>query len=183
MIESKKWFAVYTRPKWEKKISEILTRKKIENYCPLNKVVRQWSDRKKIVLEPLFTSYVFIRVTEQELWSIKQTDGVISLVYWLGKPAVIRNSEIDIVKKFLIGHTNVKLERTDVNISDTVRVIGGPLMEQEGHVLSVGNKSIKIMLPTLGYLMFVEVEAANVEVVIKTIPVHTELPYPLYAVK
>ncbi len=183
MNENKKWFAVYTRPKWEKKVSEILTRKKIENYCPLNKVVRQWSDRKKIVQEPLFTSYVFVKVSDNELWPIKQTDGVINLVYWLGKPAVIRNAEIEMVKKFLIGHTNVKLERTPVNINDTVRVIGGPLMEQEGYVLSVGSKSVKIMLPSLGYLMFVEVETENVEVIIKTIPVHTELPYPLYAVK
>jgi hypothetical protein len=51
-----KWYAVYTRPRWEKKVAEILTDKKIENYCPLNKVVRQWSDRKKIVHEPLFTT-------------------------------------------------------------------------------------------------------------------------------
>src|SRR4029077_16112 len=98
---NKKWFAVYTRPRWEKKVAEILTRKKVENYCPLNKVLRQWSDRKKIVHEPLFTSYVFVRVSESEIMSLKRINGVTNLVYWLGKPAIIRDSEIETIKMFL----------------------------------------------------------------------------------
>ena len=100
MNENKKWYAVYTRPRWEKKVSDILTRRKIENYCPLNKVVRQWSDRKKVLHEPLFTSYVFVRISEPELNSLKQTVGVINLVYWLGKPAVIRDPEVEMIKRF-----------------------------------------------------------------------------------
>jgi transcription antitermination factor NusG len=75
MIEEKKWYAVYTRARWEKKVSEYLTRKDIENYCPLNKVLRQWSDRKKIVHEPLFTSYVFVNVSEEQHAFLKQTSG------------------------------------------------------------------------------------------------------------
>jgi transcription antitermination factor NusG len=183
MSENEKWYAVYTRPRWEKKVAEILTRRKIENYCPINKVVRQWSDRKKMVHEPLFTSYVFVRISEKELIPLKQTDGVINLVYWLGKPAVIRDAEIEMIKRFLSDYNNVKLEKTHVSVNDTIRILGGPLMEQEGQVLSVGKKSVRILLPSLGYLMFVEVETANVEVILKTIPTHTELSYPLYAVK
>lgn len=183
MNEQKKWFAVYTRPRWEKKVAEILTRKKIENYCPINKVVRQWSDRKKTVHEPLFTSYVFVRISEKEIIPLKKTDGVINLVYWLGKPAVIRDPEIEMIKRFLSEHNNVKLEKTHVSANDTIRILGGPLMEQEGKVLSVGRRSVKILLPSLGYLMFVEVETSNVEVIVKTIPPPTEVSYPLYAVK
>ena len=55
MSTEKKWYAVYTRPKWEKKVAELLSRKRIENYCPLNKSIKQWSDRKKTIFEPLFT--------------------------------------------------------------------------------------------------------------------------------
>src|SRR6266496_2745802 len=130
-----KWYAVYTRPRWEKKVAEILSEKKIENYCPLNKVVRQWSDRKKVVLEPLFTSYVFVRASEKEHLEIRKVDGIINFVYWLSKPAIIRNEEIDCIKNFLNEHNNVHLEKTPVGINDIVRVTKGALMEYEGNVI------------------------------------------------
>jgi transcription antitermination factor NusG len=183
MNGNKKWYAVYTRARWEKKVAEILTRRKIENYCPINKVTRQWSDRIKIVHEPLFTSYVFVRIPENDLAPLKQTDGVINLVYWLGKPALIRDSEIDTIKRFLNEHTNVKLEKTSVNVNDTVRILGGPLMEKEGHVLSIKNKTVKVVLPSLGYLMVAEVETTNVEVIVRTLTPPSELSYPKYAAK
>jgi transcription antitermination factor NusG len=183
MKENKKWFAVYTRPRWEKKVAEILTRKKIENYCPINKVIRQWSDRKKIIHEPLFTSYVFVRISETELTPLKQIQGIINFVYWLGKPAVIRNSEIEIIQTFLSDHVNIKLEKTPINVNDKVRVVSGPLMELEGQVLSVNNRTVKVALPSLGYLMFAEVEAANVKVVSQGIIQTLDTRYPLYAAK
>jgi len=78
------WFAVYTRPRWEKKVVKLLNEKGIENYCPLNKVVKQWSDRKKVVLEPIFKSYIFVRVTEEDKWDLKKINGILNFVYWLG---------------------------------------------------------------------------------------------------
>jgi transcription antitermination factor NusG len=60
------WYALYTKPRWEKKVHALLTDKKIESYCPLNKVRKKWSDRMKTVEEPLFKSYVFVRVNEEE---------------------------------------------------------------------------------------------------------------------
>jgi transcription antitermination factor NusG len=164
---SKQWYAVYTKPRWEKKVAELLTKKKIQNYCPLNRVRKQWSDRKKTVLEPLFTSYVFVRVSEAEQLPLRETAGIINLVYWLGKPAVIRNAEIDIIKRFLNGHSNVQLERIKVNVNDMVRVIRGPLMEHEGQVVAVKNKTVKVILPSLGYLMSSEVEIGNVEIIMR----------------
>ncbi|MFN2439538.1 MAG: UpxY family transcription antiterminator [Chitinophagaceae bacterium] len=165
MRTHKQWYAVYTKPRWEKKVAELLTKKKIENYCPLNKVKKQWADRKKLVFEPLFTSYVFVKVSEMEHLQVRQTAGIINLVYWLGKPAVIRDVEIDIIQRFLSEHSNVQIERTKVNVNDIVRVISGPLMEHEGHVVAVKNKTVKIILPSLGYIMMAEVEARNVELI------------------
>jgi len=181
MNENKKWYAVYTRPRSEKKVSEILTRKRFENYCPLNKIVRQWSDRKKLVHEPLFTSYVFVKAHESELSSVKQVNGIINVVYWLGKPAVIRDSEIETIQRFVCEHVNVKLEKTSITIDDRVKILGGPLMELEGQVLSIKNKTIKVILPSLGYMMFAEVETANVEVIQHIIPVEKDMRYPVYA--
>jgi transcription antitermination factor NusG len=165
MSDQKKWYAVYTRPRWEKKVAEVLGRKRINNYCPVNRVYRQWSDRKKVVLEPLFTSYVFVNISDSEQLPIRMTDGVINFVYWLSKPAVIRAEEIDIVKRFLNEYDNVQLERIEININDTIKVINGPLMEQQGQVVAFKNKSIKVQLPSLGYMMYAEIDRTNVEVI------------------
>lgn len=182
MNENKKWFALYTRPRWEKKVAEILTRRKIENYCPLNKVVRQWSDRRKVIQEPLFTSYVFVRVSEPDVTSLKRFNGVINPVYWLGKPAVIRDSEIDTVRKFLSEYSNIKLEKTPVNVNDKIRVLSGPLMDLEGKVLSIANNTVKITLPSLGYMMFAELETSNVEVMSPAAR-EINMNYPRYATR
>src|ERR1700712_1703924 len=88
------WYAVYTKPRWEKKVAGILEENGIEYYCPLNKVVKQWSDRKKVVMEPIFKSYVFVRVPEKEKWDLRKIVGIINFVYWLGKPARIKDDDI-----------------------------------------------------------------------------------------
>ena len=163
MNNEKKWYAVYTRPRWEKKVAELLGKRKVEHYCPLNKVVRQWADRKKVVLEPLFTSYVFVCASQSEMLTIKQTDGVLSFVYWLGSPAVIREEEINAVKDFLASHQDIKLEKIKVNVSDRVRITEGVFIDQEGDVLEVGNKSVKVFLPSLGFAMVAEVSKSTVE--------------------
>ena len=171
-MSEKKWYAVYTRARCEKKVSELLTRKDIENYCPLNKVKKQWADRKKTVLEPLFTSYVFVRVSESDHIQLKKTDGVINLVYWLGRPAVIRDVEIDMIQRFLGEYQNIKLEKTSVNLNDMVRIVSGPLLNHEGQVVEVKNKTVKIVLPSLGYLMSAEVETAKVEIIKERLNYH-----------
>ncbi len=160
-----KWYAVYTRPRWEKKVAEILTHKKIENYCPLNKVVRQWSDRKKIVLEPLFTSYVFVKTNPQQHAEIRKIHGIINFVYWLNKPAIIRDEEIEIIREFLNEHMNVQIQKTPVNINDPVKVIKGPLMDYEGNVIAIKSKTLKILLPSLGYMMIAEVEKTSIKII------------------
>ena len=95
------WYAVYTKPRWEKKVAKLLDEKGIENYCPLNKVVKQWSDRKKVVMEPIFKSYVFVRVEDKEKFELKSISGILNFVHWLGKPAIVRDEDITTIRKFL----------------------------------------------------------------------------------
>lgn len=163
---TKKWYVVYTKPRWEKKVTELLSRKKIEHFCPLNKVQRQWNDRKKVVDEPLFTSFVFVHIDETEQVAVRLTDGVINFLYWLGRPAEVHSDEIQAIKEFLGDYKFVRLEKTAVNLQDKARIIGGPLVTQVGQVVSVkNNKTIKVVLPSLGYLMHAELESSNVELV------------------
>lgn len=163
MIE--KWYAVYTRPRWEKKVAELLTEKQVKNYCPLNRMIKQWSDRKKVVYEPLFTSYVFVRITEAEITALRDVIGIINFVYWLGKPAVIRDAEIEIIREFLHEHSNVHIEKPNVRIDDAIKVTSGPLMNREGVIVVVKHNTVKVELRSLGCIMYAELDKANVELV------------------
>jgi transcription antitermination factor NusG len=164
MSNEKRWYAVYTRARWEKKVADLLNRRKVENFCPLNKIVRQWADRKKTIYEPLFTSYVFVHASEMEQLAIQKTDGIMNFVYWLGKPAVIKDEEINTIRLFLEEHNNIRLEQIHVNITDRVRIIHGPLANREGDVLEVKRNSVRVTLPSLGYDMIAEVAKSRIEV-------------------
>ena len=77
MEEEKKWYALYTKPRWEKKIDASLIKKNIESWCPLQKMEKQWTDRKKIIEEPLFKSYIFVHIDLTEKVRVLQTDGIL----------------------------------------------------------------------------------------------------------
>ena len=160
------WYVVYTRSHCEKKVAAQLDKKEVEYYCPLNRVIRKWADRKKMVHEPLFSSYVFVRTNEQYLYQIKQVSSdIVNFVYWLGKPAIVRDNEIENIKLFLSEYTDVKLERSVVRVGDSVRIISGPLMNQEGSITALNNHKVKLILPSLGFAIIAETQISNVEVV------------------
>ncbi|HEU0109754.1 MAG TPA: UpxY family transcription antiterminator [Flavisolibacter sp.] len=148
-----KWYAIYTKPRWEKKVNTLLKQKGIESYCPLNKVPRKWSDRVKIIEEPLFKSYVFVKVTDEDRISVRMTDGVVNFVYWNGKPAVIKDKEIQVIKRFLDEYENVEAIKLDLKPDERVVVTAGPMMGQEGKVIEVRNKKAKVVIDSLGYML------------------------------
>jgi len=155
---TKKWLAIYTRPRWEKKVDLLLKEKGFESYCPLNKVRRKWSDRVKIVEEPLFKSYVFVRVTENNRADIRKTNGAINFVYWNGKPAVIKEREIISIKRFLNEYENVEARPVDVKVNQRVRITNGTLMDHEGRVLDVRHKVAKVAIDSLGYILIAYID-------------------------
>jgi len=150
---SSKWLAIYTRPRWEKKVDLLLKEKGFESYCPLNKVRRKWSDRIKLVEEPLFKSYVFVKTDEAARTQIRMTNGVINFVYWDGKPAVIKEKEIATIKRFLDEHENVEVQSMNVEVNQRVIVTHGPLMDQEGKVIDIRHKMIKVAIDSIGYVL------------------------------
>ena len=157
----KKWYAVYTKPRWEKKIEKVFERKQIERWCPLQKVERQWSDRKKIVEEPLFKSYVFVYIDNTERANVLMTDGVLNFVYYLGKPAVIKTAEIDLIKSYLSEkEAKISIISKEGFAEDTkIKVNHGVFMGKEGTVLRGGKKKLYVKLHSLGQVMVVEFPA------------------------
>lgn len=156
-----KWFAIYTRPRWEKKVNDLLLQKGIDSYCPLNKVRRKWSDRIKLVEEPLFKSYVFVKVTDEQRTDVRMTNGVVNFVYWNGKPAIIKEKEIQTIKRFLDEHENVEAVRMDVQEGERVVVTSGPMMDKEGKVLEVKNKTVKVAIDSLGYILIAYIDKSK----------------------
>jgi transcription antitermination factor NusG len=162
MVMQKNWYVIYTKPQCEKKVATLLTKRKIENFVPLVSTENQNSRRNKVVNKPLFKSYVFIRATEQEAGFLKQADGVISLLYWLGKPAVINEVEIDAIREFTADYRNIDLEKLSVNSNVIEKSIFRSSYEIEGNVIAVKNKTIKINLPSLGYAMIANLKEESV---------------------
>src|SRR6185312_4332758 len=159
----KKWYAVYTKPRWEKKVAAMLLEKGIENYCPINKVIRQWSDRKKMVMEPVFKGYVFVKLEENKKWQVKDVNGILNFVYWLGKPAVIRDEEIDTIRKFLNEFEDVQVEPKGVVVNSEVRIRQGVLMNYHGIVVEVlGNRAV-VKIETLDIQLSAHFDKKNLE--------------------
>jgi transcription antitermination factor NusG len=155
---SRKWLAVYSRPRWEKKINKLLLEKGLESYCPLNKVRRKWSDRVKVVEEPLFKSYVFVKISDDDRTTVRMTPGVINFVYWEGKPAVIKDKEINAIKRFLNEYENVEVKPMNLRVDQRVKITTGPLMDREGQVMSLNRKTVKVAIDSLGYVLVANIE-------------------------
>ncbi|MFY0650402.1 MAG: UpxY family transcription antiterminator [Cyclobacteriaceae bacterium] len=130
----KRWLVLYTKPRNEKKVTERLSKKGFEIYCPLVKTLRQWSDRKKKVEVPLFSSYVFIRVDEKERPLALHDPGVMNYVFWLGKPAVVRDSEIDAFRQIVENGEEVVVESSRLEKGSKVEIEEGPFKGMTGIV-------------------------------------------------
>ena len=147
------WYVVYTKPKWEKKVAEQLRNIGIECYCPLITHVRQWSDRKKKVEVPLFNSYVFVQLPEIDRNLVFQSAGAVRYLFWLGKPAIVRDEEIEIIKKGLDGPDSCEVSLIPFQVGDKIELDSGPFSAQTAIVQEVNNNHYILVLESLGCVL------------------------------
>ena len=96
------WHVLYVKPRREKKVELLLKDKNIDVFLPLVKSISIWSDRKKKIYKPLFTSYIFVRViSKTDLYLARSTEGVIKYVRFGNDYALIREKEILQIKQLL----------------------------------------------------------------------------------
>ena len=134
------WHALYTRSRYEKRVADEIQKKGIQAYLPLTRILRRWSDRKKWVDEPLFRSYVFIQGNSIERYRSLQTTGVVRMVEFQGKPAIVPEEEIDRIKRILKEGECV--EPCDaISIGDRVSIVRGPLLGIEGRLIEIQGRS------------------------------------------
>jgi transcription antitermination factor NusG len=124
--QKENWYAAYTRPRSEKKVYELLTQYNFDSYLPLVTTIRQWSDRKKKVQLPLISSYVFVKTEEGNLKNILPINGVVRILKHLGKPAIIRDYEIDNLKILLSDTGKITfIENINLKKGDSIIVEKG----------------------------------------------------------
>ncbi|MDR3715413.1 MAG: UpxY family transcription antiterminator [Puia sp.] len=163
----KNWYAVYTKPRWEKKVHGLLVEKGFEAYCPLNKVQKKWSDRVKLVEEPLFKSYVFVRVAEPEKTLVRMVNGVVNFVYWMGKPAVVRDHEIETIRKFLNEFRNVIAETLELTPDAKVKIQRGAFMDKDAKVLKIQGNRVQVVIESIGYSLVAFIDKSNLAMIEK----------------
>lgn len=161
MEKDRNWFAVYTKPRWEKKVNMLLQNQGIETYCPLNRVRKKWSDRMKWVEEPLFKSYVFVRISPRDHTQVRMVDGVLNFVYWLGKPAIVKDREIEDIRRFMKEFSNVEVHPLELKPDSRVLIRSGVLMDKEAKVSRVLHHTVEVVIETLGYRLVAKVDRAN----------------------
>lgn len=149
----KNWYVVYTKPKWEKKVAEKLNEIGIECYCPLITQVKQWSDRKKKTEVPLFNSYVFVHLEDVTRNSVFQISGVVRYLFWLGKPAIVKDEEINIIKISLKAPNISDISVSSIQVGDRIKLETGVFTNQNAVVQEISNTYYTLVLESLGCVL------------------------------
>ncbi len=162
----KEWFVFYTKSRQEKKVNELLLKNGFEPFLPTQKVMRQWSDRKKKVEVPLFNSYIFVNIEEYRLVEVLKIPGVSWSIKHNGKPASLRQNEYELINRYL--QTGLLIEanvfQSTLEAGDKVKVIDGALKGMAGTLTKRNSQNLfSIFIDSLNYSLTVQLESAVLE--------------------
>ena len=145
----KKWYVVYTKARNEKKTALILEKSGIDVYCPIVKEVRQRSDRKKTVEVPLFSSYLFVHLAPKERELVYAAPGVVRYLFWLNRPAIVKDQEIETLKSWLSGEVLAAKVQT-LKPGDCLSISQGPFKGKDGVIQNINANRVQLVLKELG---------------------------------
>ena len=151
------WLVIYTKPRWEKKLSDQLTAKGFEVYCPTQRVKRRWSDRTKWIDQPLFSSHIFVHLEPERRDAVYFTPGFVRFLFWNKRPAVVRDEEIATLKRWLndFDHEAIRVEAYPPGTQ--IKVQSGPLQGREATVLEQRGTKLELYLEDLQVKVSVDV--------------------------
>jgi transcription antitermination factor NusG len=162
-----RWYALTTRYHHEKQVHARLQQKAVTSFLPLYSTCRQWSDRRKQITEPLFSCYVFVKISLKESLAVLQTDGAIRLVSFNHIPVPIPEHQIDAVRRLL--EEKISFEKTNDwpalqwKIGQEVEVTAGPFKGIRGTLRRINGQSrLVVAIPALRQALAVEIDAAVV---------------------
>lgn len=152
-VKQNNWYVLYTAPRAEKQVQSRVDALGVECWLPLHRSPRVWSDRVKIVDMPLYRSYLFVRCSEMELRNLLHVYGVSRIVYYDGKPAVVRQREIDAIKLFLEQAANRALCP-----GEEVEILCGAMKHVSGKVRKIKKNHLVLYLEQLGATVCVKLD-------------------------
>lgn len=151
-----RWYAVYTKPRNEKKVYARLVEKGIETFLPLQKKLKQWSDRKKMVDEPLFRSYIFVHIGQKQYYDVLNTMGVVRYITFEGKAVPIPDKQIDQIKQLLVQDIELEAVEGTIEPGTKVEVRFGSLQGIEGEMVEhAGKKKVVIRIDHISHSLLV----------------------------
>lgn len=159
-MQEKQWYAVYVKSRNEKKVFGRLIEQEVETYLPLLKTLRQWSDRKKMVEVPLFSSYIFVNTTPKHFNKILTVEGIVNFVKFEGKPAPIPNNQIENLKLLLFSGEKFEISPDEFDIGENVEVFKGSLKGFKGTFVNYHGKKYAML----------RIDAVNRSLIIKISP-------------
>ncbi len=144
------WYVLHTKPRSEKKVEEELLSLGIHAYCPTRSEVRIWSDRKKKIDAPVLPSMVLVNIDDKNINRVFESSKVVRYMFWLGKRATVRQSEIDILKKYLNGNYNITNSKIlGIKVGDSFSL--SSFNNEKGIVNRISNNNVWIYLKSIGY--------------------------------
>ena len=151
------WYVLYTFPRAEKRVAARLKDLDVEVFLPLHKKRKKWSDRMKMVEVPLFNSYIFVKCNDCELYSLLKGYGVLRIIYYLHRPAIVRECEIEAIKEFLRIAENKKI----IYAGDKVEIVSGAFQNKCCKVLKVEKSRVTLFLEELGAKIYVSLSEVD----------------------
>lgn len=161
-----KWYAVYTNPRAEKKAHAALLAKGINSYLPLLRRLRQWSDRKKWVEEPLFKSYLFVYISPKDYIRVLNTPGIVRYVTFEGQAVPVPQRQIDAIRFYLNENAPEEIpDPASLAPGRQVEVIRGPLMGLAGELVALkGQQKVRIKIDALGQFLNLTIPLADLKI-------------------
>src|ERR1035437_11117217 len=147
-----RWYAVYTAPRAEKKVSERFSESGIDHYLALRKVKRQWTDRIKDVMIPVISGYIFVRILPTDFLKVTGIYGAIAFVREGGAPCSIPENQIESLK-FMVEKADEPVEYSaePIERGEIITITKGPLEGMMGELMEIkGKYKVLVRLERLG---------------------------------
>lgn len=154
------WYVLYTYPNSEKKVFQNLQRDNIETFLPLQKVIRQWSDRKKILEVPLFPNYIFVHIRPNEKYKALNVSGIVKYVSFDNKPVFVDPNEISLIKNLVQSNYDLFVEN-EFSEGDLVYITQGPFAGLEGVLFErKGQQRFGVRIASLSQTVSIEISSS-----------------------
>ena len=158
------WYALYTRPRAEKLVFSRLEEQEIESFLPLYKTIRKWSDRKKVIEVPLFSSYIFVKVNRRQSYEALKVHGAVRYIMFEHKAVPIPEYQINNIKILVGADIDFEISSEKLNTGDSVEVIHGVLAGLRGELVRIKKKDkVVVRVDRIDQNLIIDIPAAHLK--------------------